>query len=207
MPKALLFHATDPDLQLAEQPAMPFPVLGVTTIAALFPAQWEVSVIDEDVDPVDTSQKADLVGISTLTLDAPHAYKLADGFRQREVPVLMGGMHPSVLPDEALEHCDGVVVGKAEGIFQKVLDDFLKDIMRGIYRGDKWTSQQSPLRGLICYGVPTERYFNLSRLPADALTTANSVQSRLSSDTDIASARFQRSSPTLEQCWTSHPRT
>ena len=135
MPKALLIHATDPDLQLAEQPAMPFPVLGVTTIAALFPAQWEVWVIDEDVEPVDTSQKADLVGISTLTLDAPHAYKLADGFRHRGVPVLMGGMHPSALPEEALEHCDGVVVGEAEGIFPKVLDDFSKDIMRGIYRG------------------------------------------------------------------------
>ena len=135
MPKVLLIHATDPDLQLAEQPLMPFPVLGLTTIAALFPEEWEVSVIDEDVQQVDTSQKADLVGISTLTLDAPHAYRIADTFKQRGIPLLMGGMHPSALPEEALEHCDAVVVGEAEGVFSKILDDFSKGTMRGIYRG------------------------------------------------------------------------
>jgi radical SAM superfamily enzyme YgiQ (UPF0313 family) len=135
MPKALLIHATDPDLELAEQPPKPFPVLGVTTIASLFPREWGVSVINEDIQRVDPFQDGDFVGISTLTLNAPHAYKLADVFRERGVPVLMGGMHPSALPDEALEHCDAVVVGEAEDIFSKVLDDFSRGSMRGIYRG------------------------------------------------------------------------
>jgi radical SAM superfamily enzyme YgiQ (UPF0313 family) len=135
MPKALLIHATDPDLELAEQPPKPFPVLGATTIASLFPREWEVSVVDEDIQRVDLSQDADLVGISTLTLNAPHAYKLADAFKERGVTVLMGGMHPSALPEEALEHCDAVVVGEAEEIFSKVLDDFSRGSMRAIYRG------------------------------------------------------------------------
>jgi radical SAM superfamily enzyme YgiQ (UPF0313 family) len=135
MAKALLIHATDPDIELAEQPPNPFPVLGVTTIASLFPEEWEVSVIDEDIQRVDLSQNADLVGISTLTLNAPHAYELADTFRNRGIPVIMGGMHPSALPEEALEHCHSVVVGEAEGVFSQILDEFSRGSMRRLYRG------------------------------------------------------------------------
>jgi radical SAM superfamily enzyme YgiQ (UPF0313 family) len=107
----------------------------VTTVAALFPDDWEVSVIDEDFQHIENAGEADLVGISTLTINAPHAYEAADDFRRRGVPVVMGGMHPSALPKEALEHCDAVVVGEAEGIFSTVLDDFEMGQMRGIYRG------------------------------------------------------------------------
>jgi radical SAM superfamily enzyme YgiQ (UPF0313 family) len=135
MPKALLIHAIDPDLQLSEQPEMAFPVLGVTTIASLFPENWEISVVNENDAPVNLSEQADLVGISSLTLDAPHAYKLANTFREKNIPVLMGGMHASSLPHEALKHSDAVVVGEAEGIFKEVLDDFSKNQMKGIYQG------------------------------------------------------------------------
>jgi radical SAM superfamily enzyme YgiQ (UPF0313 family) len=134
MPKALLIHATDHSLLLAEQPPYPFPVLGVITVAALFPKDWEVEVIDEAIEPVHLGSKADLVGISTLTLDAYHAYELADCFRARGIPVLMGGMHPSALPEEALKHADAVVVGEAEGMFQRLLLDFERGQMKGIYK-------------------------------------------------------------------------
>ena len=135
MPKAILVHATDPDIELAEQPSTPFPVLGVTTVAALFPDDWDVSVIDEDSQHIENAGQADLVGISTLTVNAPHAYETADDFRGRGIPVVMGGMHPSALPNEALEHCDAVVVGEAEEIFSRVLDDFETGKMSGVYRG------------------------------------------------------------------------
>lgn len=135
MPKALLIHATDPDLQLSEQPEVAFPVLSVTTIAALFPNNWDVTVIDENSMSVDYSAPADLVGISTLTLDAPHAYEIADRFRNKRIPVLMGGMHPSALPNEALAHSEAVVIGEAEGIFETILADFQENRMHGIYQG------------------------------------------------------------------------
>ncbi|MBW1985212.1 MAG: cobalamin-dependent protein, partial [Deltaproteobacteria bacterium] len=135
MLKALLIHATDPDLQLSEQPEVAFPVLGVTTIASLFPDNWDVSIVDENIMPVNVSAQADLVGISTLTLDAPHAYELADAFRKRRIPVLLGGMHPSSLPHEALKHSDAVVIGEAEGVFNKILADFHKNQLHGIYQG------------------------------------------------------------------------
>ena len=134
MPKALLIHSTEKSLVVAEQPVSVFPVLGVITVAALFPESWEVHVADEAVEEIDLDRKADLVGISTLTLNASRAYELADHFRNKGIPVLMGGMHPSALPEESLQHADAVVVGEAEGIFDRVLSDLENGRMKGLYQ-------------------------------------------------------------------------
>ena len=135
MPKALLIHATDQNLCLAEQPPFPFPVLGITTLAAYFPEDWDITLLDENFQTVDPSIEVDLVGISSLTLDVVHAYELADAFRQRGIPVVMGGMHPSAMPKEALEHADAVVVGEAESALPQLLEDFSRNRLSGIYQG------------------------------------------------------------------------
>ena len=137
MPKALLIHSTERSLLVAEQPISVFPVLGVITVAALFPESWEVDVADETIEEIDLDRKADLVGISTLTLNASRAYHLADHFRKKGIPVLMGGMHPSALPEESLQHADAVVVGEAEGIFDRVLSDLENGRMKGIYKSEE----------------------------------------------------------------------
>ena len=67
----------------------------------------------------------DLVGITAMTHQATRAYEIADRFRAEGVPVVMGGIHPTVLPEEALTHADAVVVGEAEPVMGKLLDDFL----------------------------------------------------------------------------------
>jgi radical SAM superfamily enzyme YgiQ (UPF0313 family) len=132
--KAYLIHATDKSLVISEQPPFPFPVLGITTVAALFPEEeWEVMVVDEDQEPVDLEREADLVGISTLTLNAPHAYELADHFRSRSIPVVMGGLHINNEPEEALQHCDTVVLGESEGAMPQLLADFAKGAMKRSY--------------------------------------------------------------------------
>ncbi len=136
MQKALLIHATDNSLLLAEQPFFPFPVLGIITVAALFPREWEVNVVDEAIDSVPLDAGVDLVGISTLTLDACHAYELANHFRAKGIPVLMGGMHPTAMPEEALEHADAIVVGEAEETLPRILFDFNQGKMKGIYKND-----------------------------------------------------------------------
>jgi len=136
MPKALLINAIDKSLLLAEQPPFPFPVLGIITVAALFPPDWEMEVIDEAIEAVKLDAEANLVGISTLTLDVCHAYELADQFRSRGIPVLMGGMHPTAMPDEALRHADAVVVGEGEGIFGRILLDFKEGRMGGPYKSE-----------------------------------------------------------------------
>lgn len=137
MPKVLLINAIDKSLVLAEQPPFPFPVLNIITVAALFPPEWEIEVIDEAIGTVNLDTEADLVGISTLTLDVTHAYELANHFRNRNMPVLMGGMHPTAMAEEALQHADAVVIGEAEEIFDRVLSDFKAGRMRGTYRSER----------------------------------------------------------------------
>lgn len=132
--KAYLVHATDKSLIISEQPPFPFPVLGIITVAALFPEEeWEVRVVDEDKESVDLNVKADLVGISTLTLNAPHAYELANHFRSRWIPVVMGGLHVTYEPEEALKYCDAVVLGETEGAMPRLLADFTKGAMKRTY--------------------------------------------------------------------------
>jgi radical SAM superfamily enzyme YgiQ (UPF0313 family) len=135
--KVLLINAIDRSLLLAEQPPFAFPVLNIITVAGLFPPEWEIEVIDEAIEAIYLEAKADLVGISALTLDATHAYELADHFRNRNIPVLMGGMHPTAMPAEALQHADAVVIGEAEGIFDRVLSDFKAGRMKGTYRSER----------------------------------------------------------------------
>ncbi|MBI5047541.1 MAG: B12-binding domain-containing radical SAM protein [Deltaproteobacteria bacterium] len=112
------------------------PTLGLLKVAALTPPDWEVKIIDEKVEPLDLNQEADLVGITAMTPAVNRAYEIADSFKQRgiKIKVVMGGMHVSKLPDEALKHCDSVVIGEAEGLWQTVLEDFNKDELKTIYR-------------------------------------------------------------------------
>src|SRR5512138_1491592 len=84
-------------------------------LAALTPTTHELSIVQEHLgDPVRFDDDVDLVGISAMTIQARRAYEIADGFRKAGKPVVLGGIHPSVLPDEALAHADAVVVGEAE---------------------------------------------------------------------------------------------
>jgi radical SAM superfamily enzyme YgiQ (UPF0313 family) len=132
--KAYLIHAVDKSLVISDHPPFPFPVLGITTVAALFPEEeWEVAVVDEDHEAVDLDMEADLVGISAFTMNAPRAYALADHFRSRSIPVIMGGLHVSNEPEEALQHCDAVVRGEAEGVMPILLEDFTTGALKKAY--------------------------------------------------------------------------
>jgi len=97
--------------------------LSLPTIAALTPPDWKVTIHDARAEPVDYDRKVDLVGITGFTAEIPSAYAIADRFRQKGVPVVLGGIHVSAMPEEALEHADAVVVGEAEGVWTQLLDD------------------------------------------------------------------------------------
>lgn len=113
-----------------------FPPLNLGIVAALTPAGFDVRIVDESVEEIDFGAQADLVGITALTALAPHAYAIADRFRARGVPVVLGGMHPSAVPEEALEHADAVVVGEAEGQWPQLLADFQAGCLRPVYRAE-----------------------------------------------------------------------
>jgi radical SAM superfamily enzyme YgiQ (UPF0313 family) len=111
--------------------------LALPTLAALTPPGWDVEILDARVTPVDFEQRPDLVGITGFTAEIPNAYAIADGFRGKGVKVVMGGVHVSALPEEALEHADAVVVGEAELVWKGLLEDFSKGGMKPVYKAGK----------------------------------------------------------------------
>ncbi|MBI5409828.1 MAG: B12-binding domain-containing radical SAM protein [Nitrospirae bacterium] len=112
------------------------PYLGLLKVASLTPADWQVNIIDEKVEPVDFNADVDLVGITAMTPAVKRGYEIADGFRQRGRKVIMGGMHVSKLPEEALQHGDSVVIGEAEDQWDKVLADFERGELGKIYKNE-----------------------------------------------------------------------
>ena len=92
------------------------PSLGLLTVAGLTPPGHEITYLEvDDLRSLGPLPEFDLVGISSFTARIEAAYALAGRFRAQGVPVVLGGLHVSLLPDEALEHADAVVVGGAEG--------------------------------------------------------------------------------------------
>jgi radical SAM superfamily enzyme YgiQ (UPF0313 family) len=99
------------------------PQLALPIIAGLTPPEHEVRILEEELEPIDLEEDCDLVGISCMTSNASRAYALAHEYRKRGRKVVLGGVHPTLLPNEAAQHCDAVVVGEAEGVWEQVLAD------------------------------------------------------------------------------------
>jgi radical SAM superfamily enzyme YgiQ (UPF0313 family) len=140
------------------------PPLNLCMVAAYTPRDIEVSITDECVKPIDFEQDVDLVGITAYTNSALRAYEIADAFRRRNVPVVMGGTHVSNLPEEALQHCDAVVVGEAEGIWQRLISDFSHGRVERMYQNSCLASLE---------GLPMPRR---ELLVPDTYVTINTVQ-------------------------------
>jgi len=113
------------------------PPLAPAAVAALTPPDVEVSITDENVTAIDFNTDADLIGITALTSTAKRAYEIADIFRAGGKKVILGGIHPSILPAEAVEHADSVIIGEAEGLWPALIEDFRSGRLQKIYRQDK----------------------------------------------------------------------
>ncbi|TRX02565.1 B12-binding domain-containing radical SAM protein [Candidatus Methylobacter oryzae] len=113
------------------------PVAGLLAVAALIPEdEYEIILTDENIEPIDFDLSVDMVGISAMTSYVNRGYEIADAFRVRGIPVIMGGVHVSYLPQEALKHADAVLVGEAELIMDKVLDDLKHGQLNGVYKAE-----------------------------------------------------------------------
>ena len=113
------------------------PLAGLLAVAGSIPRdQYEVVLTDENIEAIDFDLKADLVGISAMTSYVNRGYEIADQFRAKGIPVVMGGVHPSFMPREALKHCDAVVIGEVELVIDRLLDDLGRGAMRGLYKSD-----------------------------------------------------------------------
>jgi len=109
--------------------------LTLTTLAALVPPDLDVEtrIFDEGIEDVDLGLEADLIGMTVITGSATRAYELSAHFRARGIPVVLGGPHVTLIPEDAQPHADAVVVGYAEDTWPQLLRDFTAGRMRPRY--------------------------------------------------------------------------
>src|SRR5205085_1319406 len=110
--------------------------LTLTTLAALVPEELDanVRIIDEGVERLDLdSLEADLVGITCITANAPRVYQMSQQLRERGITTVIGGVHPTLVPQDAAPHADAIVVGYAEQSWPQLLRDFSQGQVQPMY--------------------------------------------------------------------------
>lgn len=132
--KLLLISPVYAHYGLGEDRGSKMPPLPLAYLAACTPGHYDVRILDEYVEPLEF-EPADIVGITSYTSHIVRAYEIAQQYRNAGVPVVMGGIHASMLPEEALNYCDAVVVGEAEDLWPRVLQDFERGRLKSIYKG------------------------------------------------------------------------
>jgi len=125
--------------------SMRIPQLTLPVIESLTPPEHEVRMTEEEFEPLPLDEPWDVVGISAMTAAACRAYELASLLQRNGAKVILGGIHPSVLPFEAARFADAVVVGEAEGVWQQVLRDVQSNQLKKFYYNSEPDISKSPL--------------------------------------------------------------
>lgn len=113
------------------------PPVNLPLLTALTPPDVDVDIIDENAIPIEInhlSRDVDLICITSVTSTINRAYQMANQFRSIGIPVIIGGIHASVLPDEAIRHADSVVIGEADHLWIKILNDFKNNSLQKYYK-------------------------------------------------------------------------
>jgi radical SAM superfamily enzyme YgiQ (UPF0313 family) len=141
----------------------PIPNLALPLLAALSPPDVKISFTDDLLTPIDLEKglkEVDLVGITVLTKTALRAYRIAEAYRKKGVRVVLGGIHPTALPEEAKEHADTVVIGEAEEIWPHLIEDAKAGDLKAFYRQENFIDPKKiprPRREIL----PRKGYFPL----------------------------------------------
>ena len=109
-------------------------------MAALTPAEVEVRFVDDRLEPVPYDEPTDAVALNVETYTARRAYAIAARFRRRGVPVILGGYHPTLVPEEARQHADAIVEGEAETVWPRVIEDLRAGRLQRSYRAGARTA-------------------------------------------------------------------
>jgi len=158
--------------------------LSLGALAGLTPPDVEVVLYDDRLEPIPFDEPADLVAITVQIFTARRAYEISAEYHKRGVPVILGGMHPTLVPDEAASHADSIYMGDAEELWPQVLQDAQKGRLQPVYRAEPGLPQPESLtrrdlykgkkylpislmqfgRGceFECYFCATSAYFNKS---------------------------------------------
>jgi radical SAM superfamily enzyme YgiQ (UPF0313 family) len=109
------------------------PPLSLATNASYIPDRYDVMIVNENAGEANYDG-ADLVAITANTITARRTYELCGEFREKGVPVVLGGIHPSVMPEEAGIYADAVIVGNGENVWEELLGDFERGRLKNVYR-------------------------------------------------------------------------
>ncbi len=165
--RILLIQPSQPESFLGADFSFRLPPLGLMQVAGATPEEHRVEIIDEALQPLDLESPADLVGISVMTPTSPRAYEIARRFRQRGIPVVFGGVHPTMLPDEAGREADSIVLGEAEHVWPQVVEDAASGRLEATYLGPRNASLDGlplPRRDLILgKGYPPIHFVETTR--------------------------------------------
>jgi radical SAM superfamily enzyme YgiQ (UPF0313 family) len=137
--KVATYYSNNQDLQRffttnKNVPVFFHPNLALLTLASLTPDTFEITLVDERVDTLTFKEGFDLVGITLITAQAKRGYEIASQFKKQGVYTVLGGIHPTVCPDEASAYCDTVVLGEAERTWPQFLEDFKRGNPKKCYR-------------------------------------------------------------------------
>jgi len=125
------------------------PPASLAYLAASAPLDWDVIVLDENIDPL-TFDEADLVGITACSCNAPRGYEISQEYRRKGTKTVMGGVHASLMFEEAIQFFDSVVIGEAESVWHDLLHDFERNDLKKFYRGERTSleNQVKPRKGI-----------------------------------------------------------
>ena len=112
------------------------PPLGLATLAALTPESWEVTIVDENIEPIDWDTDADIVGVCGMSVQHKRQREILSLFRQRSKYVVAGGSFASLCPDDYFDVADTVISGEAEYIWPQFCEDHIKGVARNYYKED-----------------------------------------------------------------------
>jgi len=116
--------------------------LSPALLAGMTPDSWDVKFYDDRMEEIPYDEETDLVAISVETYTAKRAYQIASEYRKRGVPVVMGGFHATLVPEEVTEYAESMVIGESEGVWQRLLADFETGNMQRVYKQSKRPSLQ-----------------------------------------------------------------
>jgi radical SAM superfamily enzyme YgiQ (UPF0313 family) len=135
-----------------------FPPLSLAILNGLTPPHHTVTIVNDVLEDIDFSLSYDLVGITAMSLQSTRAYQLAKHYRNAGARVVIGGFHATLLPEEVKQHCDSVVIGEAENLWEKILIDCENDNLKEFYKDDS-------LPDLSRQVIPVWDNFNLKKYP------------------------------------------
>jgi radical SAM superfamily enzyme YgiQ (UPF0313 family) len=122
-------------------PWLRLPQMSLLILRALTPPQHDVLIVEEEQEAIAWKEKWDLVGLTVMTATAPRAYHLAQRFREAGAKVILGGIHPTVLPQEAQGHADALLVGEAEPVWEQIVADAARGELQPRYGGQAGSSE------------------------------------------------------------------